>query len=214
MRLYHGALASVLVCVLTGCGSDASRDRNAGQTAADTIAGTEEREVALRSRANEDRKGEYVSPEGGFEVVWPDGCDRIRVRTQTDPNGSGPDDLLLAHIFCDRKGRTNEGCAVTVYFKERDEFGGPPMPQMVIDICKRVMTRFGVDISSQRPVQRGSLQGIQLHCEEPGESGDFWIEGLLYRERIFVLTAWKATGGLFTEPDFIRFFATFELKNP
>jgi len=156
----------------------------------------------------------YNSPEGEFQVVWPDGCSTIRYQGQSDPNSDDPHDFLKIHVFCDRKDRPNEGCSVTVFYKERGEFGGPPGPPRVIDICKDVMQSFGVEILDQRALRRGEFEGIQLRCQEPGDTGQLMLEGLLLRERIYILAAWKATGQLFADPEIIRFFDSFSLHQP
>jgi len=150
----------------------------------------------------------FDSPEGQYHVVWPEGCSRLRTRTQTDKSRGEPGIPILTNTFCDRQDRYNEGCAVTTYHRPRAEDGGPPTPRTVIEICKKAMTKFGVTIVAQQPVRRGGIEGIQLHCREPGQTGEVWLEGLLTGEKIYILMAWRATGALFTDPEFMSFFAS------
>ena len=202
-------LAVAFLVGLGTAGCDTGQDgRDAGDGADASVEGSGE---AAARNVLTDKIGEvaYTSEEGEFRVVWPDGCSRIRVRTQVDPASGDPSDLLTAHIFCDRKERKNEGCSVTAYFKKRGESGGPPDPPMVIDLCKSVMQNFGVDIVNQKPIRRGQMEGIQLQCQEPGDVGQVWVEGLLQGEKIYILMAWKGSGDMFADTDFNRFFASF-----
>lgn len=153
----------------------------------------------------------FDSPEGQYHIVWPEGCSRLRTRTQTDKSRGEPGIPILTNTFCDRKDRYNEGCAVTTYYRPRADDGGPPTPRTVIEICKKAMTKFGVTIVAQQPIRRGGIEGIQLHCREQGQAGEVWLEGLLAGEKIYILMAWRATGGLFTDPEFMSFFASFTL---
>jgi hypothetical protein len=202
-------LAMAFLVWLGAAGCDSGQDGGDAGYGADT--GVEGSGEAAAGNVLTDKRGEiaYTSEEGDFRVVWPDGCSRIRVRTQVDPAGGDPSDLLKAHIFCDRKERENEGCSVTVYFKKRSESGGPPDPPMVIGLCKSVMQNFGVDIVNQKPIRRGQTEGIQLQCQEPEDFGQVWVEGLLQGEKIYILMAWKGSGDMFADKDFIRFFGSF-----
>ncbi len=152
----------------------------------------------------------YDSPEGNYRIAWPAGCSNLRIQTQSDTTRV-PADLILAKTYCDREGRRNEGCSVSVYFQPRDADGGPPTPAMVIEICKKAMNKFGVVIAAQQPIRKGAAEGIQLHCQEPSDIGQVWIEGLLAGERIYILMAWKSSGSLFADPEFERFFSSFTL---
>ena len=42
-----------------------------------------------------------------------------------------------------------------------------------------------------------------------GGTGQVWVEGLLQGEKIYILMAWKGSGDMFADMDFIRFFASF-----
>jgi len=192
---FFGIVLVAAICA-AGCGDEREP---AGEQARENTARPLEGEVP------------YDSIEGGYSVVFPSGCARINLRTQEDPDSEDPEELVVVYAFCDREGHENEGCAVRTYLKLRDENGGPPTPDLVIERVKAGMTSFGVDIVTQRPVQRGSLAGVQVHCREPGETGEVWIEGLLHGDRAYVLTAWKASGNLFAAPEYIRFFDSFEV---
>ena len=153
----------------------------------------------------------YTSAEGGFQVAFPAGCDSLVV--QTRPLAADGDSEALARmmVYCDRAHRPEEGCSVEVLFNLRDPEGGPPTPELVIEAVKRVMRSFRVEITTQQPIRRGPLEGVQVHCTEPGLPGEVWVEGLLAGERVIVLTAWKARGDLFGAEEIRRFFASLSL---
>lgn len=148
----------------------------------------------------------HQSVEGHFDVDWPEGCDKLRVRQKTDEF----DHVEVVYTYCDRPGHENEGCSVVSHFALRDDSGGPPTPQVVTGLVKTVMESFHVEIQTQHPVVRGGAQGVQVHCREPGSTGEVWIEGLLAGDRVYILTAWKGAGGLFDDPEYKRFFASFK----
>lgn len=195
-----GSVCLTFCLLALGCGGKGDQAEDAGTTTA-----TGEENVAV------DFVGEveYDSLEGRFHVIWPDGCPRIRVQSQDDPDADDPAKLAQAYIYCDRKDREAEGCGVSVHFKMRDEDGGPPTPDMVIQKVKDVMQSFGVEILQQRPVRRGEMEGVQVHCREPNGTGEVWVEGLLFGLRVYILNAWKADGGLFQAPEYIKFFESF-----
>ena len=210
-------LGLIAVLLLLGCGdggSDAS-SRGASQDGELAVEGSGmsvSAEDTGRDNILSVGSGEelYHSPEGNYRIAWPAGCSSLGIQTQNDTTRV-PADLILAKTYCDREGSRNEGCSVSVYFRPRDVDGGPPTPSMVIEICKKAMNKFGVVIAAQQPIRKGEIEGIQLHCQEPNDNGQVWIEGLLAGERIYLLMAWKASGALFADPEYERFFSSFTL---
>jgi hypothetical protein len=153
----------------------------------------------------------YTSSLGGFEVVLPPGCEKVQVNTRDDPDSRDPNRFAMVYVYCDREGYPEEGCSVQVHFNLRDQFGGPPTPDVVMDWVKKVMSSFQVQMVAQRPIRRGPLEGIQVYCREANNPGEVWVEGLLFGEMVYVLAAWRAAGNLFELPEISRFFESFQL---
>ena len=76
-----------------------------------------------------------------------------------------------------------------------------------------MMTKLQVDIVAQKPIRRGTLQGIQVHCKQVQGEGEVWIEGLLVGERIYILSAVRPWGDLFNDEEYIRFYESFEVTD-
>jgi len=181
-------------CLLAGCGGGDVTD-DSGDAAADS---TSYPPGIL-----------FASAEGGFRTLWPSGCERVRTRVEH----ALPDTtrILSTHVFCDRAEREHEGFAVTTYFQLQGPDGGPATPQNVIEKVQESMARLGVKILRQRQIQKGELNGIELHCQEPESEGTVWFTGFLQGDTGYVVAAWKLTGSLFEDYETRRFFASFEL---
>jgi hypothetical protein len=193
-------LGLALALLLSGCGGD-GQDRDAATG-----------EILVKQQAIYPEEDFLPSPEGHFKIIWPDGCTHVRTRMDSAEGTTDPGRLAMIHVFCDREGREHEGCSVTVYPGYQDDFGGPPSPQNVIDLLKEQMERFQVSIVSQTPLQRGTMQGLQIHCHEPGDGvGTVWLEGYLLDTDIYILSAWRVSGDLFEDAVFLRFFDSFTL---
>jgi hypothetical protein len=154
----------------------------------------------------------YHSREGRFDIVWPEGCSRIRIRTQpfgaTEPTAH----LTRVQVWCDRENREGEGASVITYFDLKDDFGSPATPRTVIELVKDIMQKMGVAIASQHPLRRGALEGIQVRCREPNSAGTAWIEAFLLGSNVYIVSAWRGNGDLFDDPQYIRLFDSFRAR--
>lgn len=160
------------------------------------------------------RPVKYRSPQGMFTVVWPPGCNRLRTRKPAD---APPDDLFPGDrptelsVYCDRAGHQSEGCAVRGYYNETAAEGGPPHPRMVTARIESTMTTYRVDLIDQTAGSWGALQGVDVRCAERDGSGELWIRGLLAGPHYYLLIAWNQKGGLFDDPVYQAFFASFSV---
>lgn len=195
MRRQRGRRAIAAICGLlaaaSGCGKE-EPESSIPRTA-----------VHLATRP---ATGGAVSKEGNFFASWPAGCDRLVTRTTESSTGMG----RLVAVTCDRRDRENEGAAVRIHIGLPGEGGGPPSPRTVIEMVRKEMANFRVNLMSQQPIRRGPLEGVQVLCQEPDGKGQVWIEGLLLGGDVYLLMAWKGAGGLFDDPEFVRFFASFD----
>jgi hypothetical protein len=153
----------------------------------------------------------FASNEGRFQIVWPAGCRKLRTSIHYADPGVPADERVvdITQIFCDRKGLKGEGCRVVAYFEERSEGGGPPNPQMVNEKIRAIIEVFRVNVFEQNNLQRDMMEGIEVRYIDPSEVGQVWIQGFLAGNTIYLLTAWKQSGGLFGDRDYLRFFETF-----
>ena len=203
VRLGAGAvLAAVLL--LAGCGGGERDGEGGGEGGEQGAPAAEGMTWAPESV--------YHSREGRFDVVWPEGCSRIRIRTQPSRREDPSAPLTHVYVWCDREEREEEGAAVAVYFDLEDDFGSPPTPRTVIDLVKELMERMGVEIARQRAIRRGVLEGVQVFCRRPGGDGTAWIEGFLLGDDVYVLSAWRGAGDLFQDPEIAHVFASFRVE--
>jgi hypothetical protein len=193
----------LLLVTLAACERGDQRQKTESEATADTLSAT--------VTPGED---EYYQKEGNFQIAWPSGCNRLRIRTLPRPTADDPDHLAYAHIFCNREGYSSEGCAVTVYFDQESDFGGPAGPPQVIELVKQLMEHFGVEAVRQQPVYRDDIAGILVHCREPNDTGRVWIEGFLLGSDAYLVSAWQGEGNLFSDPDYVQFFESFKVRRP
>lgn len=159
----------------------------------------------------------YTSEEGNFSVLFPPGCGKIVARV---PDGVGEDEEgnLLPVTFgsyCDRYQEKGEGCAVIVVFNITDGKGGPAGPAQVVERVERLLGSMGVEVKGQTMVRRQlpdgtTLEGVDVLAAESGGAGESWVRGLLYQGDIYLLSAWKSTGRLAIDPEYIAFFNSFQ----
>jgi hypothetical protein len=207
--------AAVLATALfaTGCGSGDTEPPARGETG--------DRQVLETSAADGENvvtagtaPVKYRSPQGLFAVTWPAGCNRLRTRK---PAGAPPDDAFPGDrptelgVYCDRAGHQGEGCAVRGFYNESTAEGGPPHPRMVTARIESTMTAYGVELLAQTPGSWGALQGVDVRCGESEGPGELWIRGILAGPHYYLLIAWNQAGGLFADPDYQAFFASFSV---
>jgi hypothetical protein len=149
-----------------------------------------------------------TSQEGGFAVIMPPGC--ARVRTRISPAGAGPGAYESVRVFCDRQDHPNEGVAVSVFFKERGENGGPPNPRNVTRIIEEMTARFGVAVQEQRPVAQAGWEGVRVFCREVRGAGVMWIQGMLVGDRVVIMSAWRPGPGGLSDAQIGRFFQSYQ----
>ncbi len=156
---------------------------------------------------------EMTTRAGEFSVVWPSGCDRLVTRRQEEQRTSTGTPPIL-YVYCDRAGRENEGAGVRAHYQLSERTGQLPTPRTVVQMVEDEVRHFQARIVAQKPVQHGPLQGVQVLGRQAGGTGEVWIEGLLLGDSVYILTAWKGSGGLFEDPEYARFFESFSVGPP
>ncbi|MFO7655239.1 MAG: hypothetical protein R6X25_15675 [Candidatus Krumholzibacteriia bacterium] len=158
---------------------------------------------------------EYLSREGGFAVIFPTGCSRLRTRV---PEGAPSMDEFpgrqptMLEVLCRRHGSTREVAWVAGMYNETTERGTPPDPPMVVRQLQATLERYSVRVEEQRVVGRGPLEGVEVKARRPGpDHGELWLRGVLAGPHFYVLAAWKEQGGLFDDPEYARFFSSFRI---
>ncbi len=157
---------------------------------------------------------EYKSPEGRFQVTYPTGCARLRTRTNVRPGSPTEVAAEIFFVTCDRAKRDNEGCGVTSMPGAARGLKGQAAADKVLAEVTKQLEGYGVRPARQTPLRRdfgkkGVVEGLDIQAQKAGGAGDFWIRGLLRGEDIYLVMAWKASGGLWTDPEYVRFFDSF-----
>ncbi len=156
----------------------------------------------------------FTSNEGRFSVIFPSGCAKVRSRLRVGGGSKSPQDANLVFTSCDRTGHLNEGCSVTAHVGGARDLDPAAATARVIDQVRLVLDGYNVKPAVQTPLRRdfgkhGVVEGIEVAAHPEGTAGDICVRGLLHDEDIYVLTAWKASGGMADDPEFSDFFQSF-----
>jgi hypothetical protein len=156
----------------------------------------------------------FTSNEGRFSVVFPSGCAKVRSRLRVGGGSKSLQDANLVFTNCDRAGRQNEGCSVTARPGEARGLDPAAATAKVLDYMRQVLGGYDVKPVVQTPLRRdfgehGVVEGLEIVARAEGTAGDVCVRGLLHDEDIYVLTAWKATGGMAEDPEYSQFFQSF-----
>ncbi len=152
----------------------------------------------------------YQSAEGRFSVRWPLGC--ALIHTRVIPKGVAPEKLDFVAAGCDLYGKKGDGAAVTAYFKLKDPDGGPAGPRAVTAKIEELARLHNLQIIQQRPVRSGSLEGVRVFCRDASGPGIMWIQGVLYANRVYLLSAWRSQEGGLTDAAIAQFFQSFRVE--
>lgn len=157
----------------------------------------------------------YSSPQGNFQVTWPSGCGKLRIRAnQPESDQDEAAVILVHHVSCDSKTTEGAGCAVTATFGALADDGGAAGPPQVLSRVRNTLHQYGVKIVEQAPVKRefedGLLaEGVDVRGTGADGKGEFWVRGLLADHDIYVLTAWSTDANLWDNPEYQAFFNEF-----
>ena len=159
---------------------------------------------------------EYVSAEAEFRCTWPGGCGKLRRRSSVvDPEADPFSAVQVHHISCDQYGKEGQGCSVSAVFNQLAADGGIAGAAEVIDRLEEQIATFGVTVIEQTPIQKElpggrKLEGLDLKARDASGVGEVWLRGVLSNGDIYVLAAWKLTGGLWDDPEYQAFFDSFQ----
>jgi len=158
------------------------------------------------------------SVDGAFQVVFPIGCSKLVQRYNEPAVGEDVDaDKVVSvyHYSCDRYGEKGAGCWVTATLGLRGADGEPAGAAEVVAEVRKVLEGFKAVLVNQQPISKdlgedyGKVEGMDVLARAPRGDGQIWIRGLLYYSDIYVLVAWNESGGLWQDPDYQAFFASF-----
>ncbi len=157
----------------------------------------------------------YTSAEGDFQVTWPSGCGKLRIRANEPENfvGEENEQVVLVHlVVCDRE--EGEGCSVSATFEARNGEGGDAGPEQVLARVRHTLESYGVKVVKQTPIKREfadglMVEGLDVYGTRRDGLGQFWVRGLLSYHDIYILTAWSMEGKLWEDPEIQEFFNGF-----
>ncbi len=159
----------------------------------------------------------HVSIEGEFRVTFPSGCGKTvtRIPAEDAPDEGGVAAVRVVFTFCDRYQEKGEGCSVASYFNVTGVDGGYPGPDQVVSRVKKMLESMNLEISNQSPLSKNLpdgtiIEGLDLYAADANGVGQAWLRGLLYEGDIYIMSAWKDTGGLWNNPEYITFFNSFQ----
>ncbi len=160
----------------------------------------------------------YSSAEGQFETTFPTGCARVHTKQNTPAGGATADTAVEVRVVfatCERQGRQEEGCLVNARLGALGDLTGQAAADRVRLVVGELLSDYGVAPFRQVPVARdfgphGKVEGVDVHARKPAGEGEVWIRGLMRGPDMYFLLAWKAAGGLFTDPEYAVFFNEFQ----
>ncbi len=159
---------------------------------------------------------EHSFQRGDFRITFPSGCGKMVIKYPNDlPDVDGRPAVQINIAYCDRFEKKGEGCSVVSYFNVTDVDGGYPGSDQVIERVVELLKTMGVAIKRQEPIHKelsdGSIiEGIDIYAAEANGIGQARLRGLLYNGDIYVVSAWKSTGGLWDDQEYIFFFNSFK----
>lgn len=184
-----------------------------------SLAGTDTTAQVVSSSQNSVTEREtpyrYSSPQGNFQVTWPSGCGKLRIRANQPETGQDDADVILVnHVSCDSKTTEGTGCAVTATFGALADDGSAAGPQQVLSRVRNTLHQYGVSIVQQAPIKREFedglvAEGVDVRGTGADGKGEFWVRGLLADHDIYVLTAWSTSDDLWENPEYQAFFGEF-----
>jgi hypothetical protein len=159
----------------------------------------------------------YSSDEGQYQVTWPSGCSRLRVRTNEPEFFEGEEPsatMKMHHVVCEQFGVGGEGCSVAAVFDAPGTDGGPAGPDQVVARVGSVLKAYGVTVVRETPIRKVFAEnlvaeGVDVKGTASSGEGQFWVRGVLVGPDIYVLTAWSQKGNLWENPEYQEFFNGF-----
>ena len=158
---------------------------------------------------------DYVSSQGEFRVTWPGGCGKLRRRfNEPDPEADPFTAVMLYHVSCDRYGKEGAGCSVASVFNQLSTDGDMAGPAEVVALIESSLKRFGVQVVQQTPITKefpdgSKIEGLDVRAMGKDKVGEVWLRGLLSNGDIYLLAAWNLAGGVWDDPEYQAFFASF-----
>ena len=157
----------------------------------------------------------YVSADAEFRCTWPSGCGKLRRRSNVVDPDTDPFSTVRVHsVSCDQNGQEGQGCSVSAVFNQLAPDGDIAGPAEVIDRLEEQIERFGITVVEQSPISRDlpggrRIEGLDLRGRGAKGLGEVWLRGVLSNGDIYVLAAWKMSGGLWDDPEYQVFFDSF-----
>jgi hypothetical protein len=159
----------------------------------------------------------FSSEEGSFQVFWPRGCGRLRIRANEPEVFAGEEPshtVLVHHVACDQFGLSGAGCSVTATFDAPGTGGGPAGSDQVVGRVRNALTGYGVLVVRESQIRKEFedglvAEGVDVTGTGAEGTGEFWVRGLLVGPDIYVLTAWSQEGNLWQNPEYMKFFNGF-----
>ncbi len=204
-----GLICLAMLAACSGGGQEESAAEEPVETLAEANLTTAVDTVAESSPAMpEVKKDGYLRTldEAGFTVFWPSGCGGLKEQTSSGSTRRAKREFIYT---CDRDGAMGAGVSIRVFRDAHDPDGAPPTAEMVAEMVKVQLQKSGTSVIRQRHLQADGIEGVDVQAGEPDGAGEVWMRGLLSGSDVFILMAFDKSGGLFTDPEFVNFFASF-----
>ncbi len=159
----------------------------------------------------------YTSNDGNFEVTWPSGCGRLRIRANDPEFFVGEEDnhqIMVQHVVCERSDTEGDGCTVTATFNSRTPDGADAGVEQVLARVRNTLKTYSVNVTKQTPLKKEFpnglvVEGVDVIGTGPDGKGEIMVRGLLASPDIYILTAWSIHGSVWDNPEYQEFFNTF-----
>lgn len=151
----------------------------------------------------------YASPEGRFTVTLPPTCSRLDKRANFAEEGEPEVAVRILALACEVA-----GIQIESRLGAARGLTGRAAGELVAAEVRRLVAARRAQPVRQRALhedygERGTLDGFEIEARPRSGQGELQVRGLLHGEDIYILVAWRPSGHVWSDGDYIRFFSDF-----
>lgn len=190
----------ILALFLTACGDDQQQQADR-PTPTRTVADT----TAAPATPPEVPGQVRHYPEGGFSIYWPAGCDRITISESARETRRAEREVIFSCVG------PEVSYSVRKLEMAHDIQGNPAHPRLVVSLIEEQLNVKTMRTVRQRPLEQGSIQGVDVHAEGRDTRQRAWFRGLLVGPDVYLFMVIGEAPDLFERAETQDFLNSFQL---
>jgi len=192
----------LMMVLLAACGGGGDDERaRAARAPDDTVATT----MADAPDAPEVPGQVRNHPEGGFSIYWPEGCDRITISESARRTRRAEREVIFSCVG------PEVSYSVRKLEMANDAHGNPAHPRLVVSLIEEQLNLKNMRTVRQRPLDSGTIQGVDVHAEGQDTRQRAWFRGLLVGHDVFLFMVIGEAPDLFEHVEVRDFLNSFQL---